>query len=381
MDVTERLRIEQALQQAQRLQAVGAIAGGVAHHFNNLLTIVLGNLDLAANERSVRPHLMTAAAAAEQGANLTWQLLSFARRQPPSPQSLEPSEQLPGLAMLIRDSFPTNIAIETEFPPDLWVVEVDPSELQLALLNLASNARDVMPGGGVLHLSARNQVVEDGRLGLAGRYVVIEIADEGLGIPAEILPRVFEPFMTTKEIGAAAGLGLSQVHGFVHRSGGAVDIASEPGRGTIVRIYLPAAVKAPTAEIPPPLSRRAPPARGAVLIVEDKPDLASLAAELFQRLELEIKVVHRASAALELLRSGERVDLVFADVSMPDGMDGLELAEIMKREFPSIPMLLTSGHSNLAADAVTRRFRILRKPYRMDELDVWLRTLLGNYAA
>ena len=146
--------------------------------------------------------------------------------------------------MLIGETFPANITIETDIPSDLWVVEIDPIELQLSLLNLGFNARDAMPGGGLLRISAKNQALQDDRLGLAGRYVAIEVADTGSGIPPEILPRVFEPFMTTKEIGAGSGLGLSQVHGFVHQSGGAVDIESEPGRGTIVRMYLPAA-KAP----------------------------------------------------------------------------------------------------------------------------------------
>jgi CHASE2 domain-containing sensor protein/signal transduction histidine kinase len=244
-DVTDRRRIEEALQQTLRLQAVGTIAGGVAHNFNNLLAIVLGNLDLASRSRSdaerIGPYLVAATAAAERGAKLTWQLLSFARRQPLRPEPTRPSEQLRNLVMLIGETFPSNITIETDVPSDLWVVEIDPVELQLSLLNLGFNARDAMPGGGLLRISAKNQALHDDRLGLAGRYVAIEVADNGSGIPSEILPRVFDPFITTKEIGAGSGLGLSQVHGFVHQSGGTVDVESEPGKGTIVRMYLPAA--------------------------------------------------------------------------------------------------------------------------------------------
>ena len=376
-DVTERRRIEEVLQQTQRLQAVGTIAGGVAHNFNNLLTIVLGNLDLASRPRSdierVRPYLATATAAAERGANLTWQLLAFARQQPLRPEPIEPSGQLRNLSMLIDESFPANITIETDIPSDLWVVEIDPSELQLALLNLGSNARDAMPSGGVLRISARNQAVKDDRLGLSGRYVAIEIADNGLGIPPEVLPRVFEPFLTTKEVGAGAGLGLSQVHGFVHQSGGAVDIESEPGKGTTVQMYLPAA-RAPTAAASPG-PEGVYRATGVVLVVEDEPDLANLVGELFGQWQLESKVVHRASTALTLLREGEKVDLVFADIMMP-GMNGLELAEIMKKEFPGVPILLTSGYSDVAGDAITKGFQIIRKPYRMEELAIWLRKLL-----
>ena len=375
-DVTERLRIEEFLQQTQRLQAVGTIAGGVAHNFNNLLTIILGNLDLAARPRSdmerIRSYLAAATAAAEHGAELTWQLLSFARRQPLRPEPTAPAEQLRNLSLLIGETFPGNIRVETHIANDLWLVEIDPGELQLALLNLGFNARDAMPGGGALGISAKNQVTQDDHLGLSGRYVVIEITDDGLGILPEILPRVFEPFMTTKEVGAGAGLGLSQVHGFVHQSGGAVDIESEPGNGTVVRMYLPAAeAPAPQAALPRPEAEfRAP---GTVLVVVDQ---ANLAGALFEQGQLEIKVVHQANAALRMLREGERIDLVFADIRMADGVDGLELAQILKNEFPDIPVLLTTGDGDLAADAVARGFQVICKPYRTEELKMWLRKLL-----
>jgi signal transduction histidine kinase len=374
-DVTERRRIEEVLQQTQRLQAVGTIAGGVAHNFNNLLAIVLGNLDLASRPSSdidrVRPYLAAATAAAERGARLTWQLLSFARQQP-----IAPSEQLRNLAILIGETFPANIRIETAIPRDLWGLEIDLGELQLALLNLGFNARDAMPSGGLLRISAKNQAVEDDRLGLADRYVLIELADTGLGIPREILPRVFEPFMTTKEVGAGSGLGLSQVHGFVHQSGGAVDIESEPGTGTVVRMYLPVA-NVPTAGTAFTAPEAAYRATGSVLVVEDQPVLADLAAQLFGQWQLEIKVVHQANTALAMLREGQKIDLVFADIMMADGMVGLELAETMKNEFPDIPILLTSGYTDVASDAVTRGFQVIRKPYRMEELGMWLQRLLG----
>jgi signal transduction histidine kinase/CHASE2 domain-containing sensor protein len=255
MDATERLRIEEVLQQRQRLQAVGAIAGGVAHNFNNLLTNILGNLDLASQHSfdlaRLSDYLDRARAAAERGAKLTWQLLAFAREQPLRPQPIEPSGQLRELANLIVESFPTKIRVETDIPPDLWVVEIDLREFQLALLNLSVNARDAMSGGGILRISARNEAVKNDRLGLDGRYVRIEMSDDGAGIPPEILPRVFEPFTTTKAVGAGTGLGLSQVHGFTHQSGGATDIASEPGKGTTVRMYLPAATASNPAAVSP----------------------------------------------------------------------------------------------------------------------------------
>ena len=378
-DVTDRRRIEEILQQTQRLQAVGTIAGGVAHNFNNLLAIILGNLDLALRLGSeierVRPYLAAATAAAERGAKLTWQLLSFARQQPLRSEPISPSEHLHNNSMLVGETFPANIAIETDIPSDLEVVEVDPGELQLALLNLGFNARDAMPGGGKLRISAKNREIEDDRLGLAGRYVEIEIADNGSGIPSDVLPRVFEPFMTTKEVGAGSGLGLSQVHGFVHQSGGAVEIESAPGMGTIVRIYLPA-TKTTSSGTALSGSEASFGATGGILVVEDEPALADLAAELFGQWQYEIKVVRRASTALTLLREGEKVDLVFADIVMAEGMNGLQLAESIKDEFPDMPILLTSGHSDIAADAAARGFPVIRKPYRMEELGMWLQKLL-----
>jgi PAS domain S-box-containing protein len=381
-DVTDRRRIEEALNQAQKLHTVGTIAGGVAHNFNNLLTIVLGNLDLASRECSGRDRLdrfLTAAArAAERGADLTRQLLAFARRQALRPKPINLSEQLRDFSTLLGGSFDEKIRIETDIPSDLWTVEIDPAELQFALFNLGLNARDAMPDGGVLKISAANRTIyDDPHLGLAGGYVAIEIADNGPGIRPDILARVFEPFVTTKEVGASAGLGLSQVHGFVHQSGGAVDIESEPGAGTVVRMYLPAAPNLAMTE--PSLMAPAEPGRatGTVLIVEDQPDLADLAGELFRQWQLDTKVVHRASAVLDILQAGQKIDLVFSDIMMPDGMDGLELAEVMKKRYPGIPILLTSGYSEMTAQAVSKGFQIISKPYRMEELGMRFRAMLG----
>jgi len=383
MDVTERRRIEEALHRTQRLQTVGAIAGGVAHNFNNLLTIVLGNLDLASRQIAaagrLSRYIRAATLAAQQGANLTRQLLAFARQQPLYPKPIDPSGQLRDLSRLIAESFPANITTKSNIAADLWIVEIDPGELQFALLNLAFNARDAMPGGGILRISARNEVLQDDLLGLAGRYVVIEIADNGVGITREILPRVFEPFATTKEVGAGTGLGLSQVHGFVHQSGGAVDIDSEPGKGTTVRMYLPATEPRFGATASAAVER-AYCATGTVLVVEDQPELANLVGELLAQWQLNIEVVHRASTALGLLRAGRKANLVFSDIMMPEGMNGLELAEVLKKEFPGLPTLLTSGYGDVAADAAARGFEVIRKPYRLEELRIRLRALLGMHS-
>jgi len=229
-----------------------------------------------------------------------------------------------------------------------------------------------------MKISAANRTIEDDpRLGLAGRFVAIEIADNGSGMRPEILARVFEPFVTTKEVGASAGLGLSQVHGFVHQSGGAVDIESKPGAGTVVCMYLPAAPNLAMTEPSAIALAERSRATSTVLIVEDQPDLADLAGELFGQWQLDTKVVHRASAVLEMLQTGQKIDLVFSDIMMPDGMDGLELAEIMKKRYPGIPILLTSGYSEMTAQAVSKGFQIIPKPYRMEELRMRFRAMLG----
>ena len=243
-EMAERQRAEAALQQTQKLQAVGRLAAGVAHHFNNLLTVVLGNIDMAQQsaDREVRDQLLAnAIRAGQRGAVLTRQLLSFSRQQLLNPEIVQPSGQLGNVASLLGGSLRGDIVVETDIPADLWPVEIDPAELELALLNLGINARDAMPDGGVLRIAAANRTIQDDRNQLEGDFLVIEIGDNGSGISPDILPRVFEPFFTTKDIGAGNGLGLSQVHGFARQAGGAAEIESELGKGTTVRLYLPAA--------------------------------------------------------------------------------------------------------------------------------------------
>jgi PAS domain S-box-containing protein len=363
----------QALQQAQKLQALGRLAAGVAHHFNNLLTVVIGNLEEgmareSAAGRTSDPMLAVALRAALRGAGLTRQLLSFSRQQLLQPEIIEPSERLADTGLLFAASLRKDIIIETDVPEDLWPIAVDPAELELALLNLAMNARDAMPAGGVLRLTAANETIEDGRRGLAGPYLVIELRDNGTGIPPEILPRVFDPFFTTKDVGSGSGLGLSQVHGFAHQSGGTVDIDSTLGKGTTVRLYLPASPGARQAAraVEAPTHRRA--GEGTILVVEDDADVAALAAESLRHRGFRVKLAHRAEAALDLLSEGEPVDLIFSDIVMPGQMNGLELAEAVRARFPTIPVLLTTGHSDAVRDAARRGLQIVAKPYRLAEI-------------
>jgi len=371
-EIAERLRVEEALRQSQKLRAVGQLAGGVAHDFNNLLTVVLGNLDMALREAAdmgtPNVKLGNAQRAAERGAKVTKQLLAFSRQQMLKPELIEPSERLRDFVSLLGQSLRGNIVIEADIPDDLWAVEIDPTQLDLALLNLGLNSRDAMPTGGTLRIAAVNQRLDDSRLGINGDYLVVEIADTGIGIQSDLLSKVFEPFFTTKDVGAGSGLGLSQVHGFAHQSGGTVDIESALGRGTVVRLYLRASPDAVV--VTPAVARKVHQhfKTATVLIVEDDADVAQVAAALLEQCGFNVRLAYHAHAALDLLGRGEDIDLVFSDVIMPKGMDGIELAQQVRTRFPRIPVLLATGYSDAAIDAASKGLQILTKPYRTEEL-------------
>jgi signal transduction histidine kinase len=243
VDITTPREMELRMRQGEKMQAIGLLAGGVAHNFNNLLTVVLGNLELASSriDGASRAGLLLANAneAARKSAAIARQLLAFARLQPLNPKPVDAAALLDGIVSLLRNALPSSVGVSLDMTPHLGTILIDPVDLELALLNLAINARDAMPGGGQLVLHAFNQSVRHDRLGLAGDFLVLEVRDTGEGMSAEIRSNVFKPFFTTKPVGQGTGLGLSQVYGFVHQSGGAVDIESVLGQGTCVRLYLP----------------------------------------------------------------------------------------------------------------------------------------------
>jgi signal transduction histidine kinase len=242
-DITQHKVLEARLRHGEKMQAVGLLAGGVAHNFNNILTVVLGSLELAHSKVNASSRvgalLVRAIEAGRKGAEIAHQLLAFARLQPLIPKPADPAELLRGVYLLLQNGLSAIVQVRLEMASDLGSIEIDPVEFELALLNLAMNANDAMPNGGQLRLQASTQCICDTRLGLDGRFLVVEVTDDGVGIAPENLPNVFEPFYTTKEVGKGIGMGLSQVHGFAHQSGGAVDIDSIPGRGTRVRLFLP----------------------------------------------------------------------------------------------------------------------------------------------
>lgn len=378
----ERERAEAAFRQAQRMEAMGHLTGGVAHDFNNLLLVISGNLELLrtkANGNGAVRHLDAMEKATRRGESLTRHLLSFSRRQTLHPSTLFLSDRLPELMELIRPSLRGDIDLRLEIDPDLWPVQVDLGELELALLNLAVNARDAMPAGGSLVVRAYNQRVRGpdtpGEVD-AGDYAAISLRDTGEGISADILPRVFEPFFTTKDAGRGSGLGLSQVYGFARQSGGAAAIDSRLGQGTTVTLLLPRAVNTSARQLEMvrhPIEERIV---GTVLLVEDNEEVAEITAALLKQLGCRIKHARDAGEALEVFGGGD-IDLVLSDIVMPGDMNGLDLARDLRERFPGLPILLTTGYSAAAQEAAREQFPILPKPYRRNQLAETISNLLA----
>lgn len=367
----ERQEAQAALYQAQKMEAVGQLTGGVAHDFNNLLTIIGGNASIlregAANER-MSWRLDAILRAAERGARLTRQLLAFSRRQALNPETLELRERMRDTVEIMARSLRENVHVVLDIPNDVWPVEVDPAEFELAMLNIGINARDAMPEGGVLSVAGRNIAFapgEDQRHGLVGDYVAITLSDTGVGIEPGTLERVFEPFFTTKEVGKGSGLGLSQVYGFAQQSGGAAEIRSQPGEGTAVTLYLPRA-KRPPAGPAPAMKAAGGELTGRILYVEDNDAVAAVTQDMLAALGFEVERVADASAALALLGK-QSFDLLISDIVMP-GMSGIELAREVRRRFPGLPVLLASGYSEGITDADQAGAVILAKPYSAAEL-------------
>jgi nitrogen-specific signal transduction histidine kinase/CheY-like chemotaxis protein len=389
--IEEREKAESALRQMQRLEAIGQLTSGVAHDFNNLLTVIIGNLgflerDVAGaglNGKSAQ-RLSYMRIAAERGARLTDQLLSFSRRQRLQPKNLDLNEVLAGMYDLIKSTIGGSVEVQTGFSDGLWHAMVDPTQLELAVLNLAINARDAMNVGGALKVSTRN-------VGLAaplspeeppaGEYVEICVSDTGSGMTDEVRRKVFEPFFTTKEVGKGSGLGLSQVLGFAKQSNGGVRIDSTPGRGTHVRIYLPRSeAEAQHSE----KHANSPIAHhnhygGHVLLVDDDNAVRQVVAAMLHDLGYTVHETGSGGAALEFLHKAGPIEMILMDFAMP-GMNGAEVARRARIIRPRLPILFITGFADRSALMGFPDAHVIGKPFTREELGDSLRAALDGEA-
>ncbi|MDB5439872.1 MAG: histidine kinase, partial [Caulobacteraceae bacterium] len=356
------LAAESALRQSQKLEAIGQLTGGVAHDFNNLLMVISGGLEVMDKQRDPerRSRIVTGMRqAADRGAKLTKQLLSFSRTQPLKAEPVDLIVQVEGMKTLLDHALSGDIGVDSDMAVDLWPVEVDPSELELVILNLCVNARDAMPDGGRVRISGRNHRTSE------GDFVQLRISDTGVGMTDEVKTRVFEPFYTTKEVGKGSGLGLAQVYGFARQSGGSVEIESAVGKGSTIILTLP------RSKTPPPVPAQIDDSplqnRGLgelVLVVEDDDAVATLVAEMLSQIGYGCERVDTAAAAIATLSKNHPIGAVFSDVMMPGGMSGIDLAGEIHRRWPGLPVVLTSGFAAAFEDrAQAEGVRLLPKPY------------------
>ncbi len=373
---------QEQLHQAQKMEAVGQLTGGLAHDFNNLLMIIIANLDLLDTMLKGQPaaqKLVNAAIGASlRGAELTKQLLAFSRRQQLQPQAIDVNQLVSATAELLRRTLGEAVDIKTAFGQQIWTAEADPSQVESALVNLSINARDAMPGGGQLTIETANATLDmayadDNPDAAPGDYVMLAVTDTGTGMPPDVVRRVFEPFFTTKAVGKGTGLGLSMVYGFAKQSGGHVKIYSEAGHGTTVRLYLP---KAREQQAGAPISDlgEAGSIHGAdevVLVVEDNDDVRAVTARQLGILGYQVIEAETAAEALKVLDSGTKVDVMFTDVVMPGGASGFDLAEQARARRPDLGILFTSGFTEVSLRdnaALEKSAGLLSKPYRLEAL-------------
>ena len=387
VDITERRQGEEALRQSQKMEAVGQLTGGVAHDFNNLLTIIRSATDFLRRrelpEERRRRYIDAISDTVERASKLTGQLLAFARRQPLKPQVFNVSTQVEAVAQLIRPLVGARIRIDVEIADRGCFAIADIAQFETALINLAVNGRDAMDGEGRLTIGVRkvNGIPAlRAQPARSGDFVAVAMADTGGGIAPELLETIFEPFFTTKEVGKGTGLGLSQAFGFAKQSDGDIAVVSPPGEGATFTIYLPQAA-APVEAIEAAARGSEPATRGRgyrVLVVEDNDDVGQFSTELLEDLGYTVRRVASADAALAILAKDEfSADLVFSDVIMP-GMNGVELAGLIRDRYPGLPVVLTSGYSNVLAESAHQGFELIQKPYSVELLSRILRKAISE---
>ena len=394
-----RIKAEELLRQAQKMEAVGQLTGGVAHDFNNLLTIVLGGLDmigrqlpalgqLPAADRIARARGM-ALQGVQRAVTLTNRLLAFSRLQPLAPKTIDANKLVSTTCEFLRRTLGEAVSLETVLAGGLWQTHADPNQLENALLNLALNARDAMPAGGKVTIETANCYLDEAYVASipepvdVGQYVLIAVTDSGAGMDKATLERVFEPFFTTKEVGKGTGLGLSQVYGFVRQSAGHVKVYSEPGEGTTVKIYLPRYIGTedqPEETYPPRASAHAIGSE-TILVVEDDDTLRAYTVEMLGELGYRVLMAADGAAALEILDRSNDIDLLFTDVIIPGGLNGRQLADEAARRQPRLKVLFTTGYSR---NAIVHHGRLdpgvhmIAKPFSLDDLGAKVRALLDG---
>src|SRR3954454_17374611 len=372
-DATERRDAEEKLVEAreqlamsQKMEAIGKLTGGIAHDFNNLLMIIGGNAQIFA--RLLDPKLPRAIeaiqTAAKRGESLTRQLLTFSRHQHLSPTVVDLNASIKNMRTMIESSLRGNIVYNENTGDGVWPIKVDLAELELAIVNIAVNARDAMPSGGTFTLSVSDETMTEESGDGVPKGLAIAFSDTGPGIPPNLLSKMFDPFFTTKEVGKGTGLGLSQVYGFAHQAGGTVTADSKLGQGTTITVYLPSCAdeQITSKEVSADKTKPQHSQRQTVLVVDDSADVAEVTASLFEHLGYDTVYRDSAEAALKLLEAGTKIDLVFSDIVMPGTIDGVGLAREIRSRYPNLPVVLTTGYSD-AAKAAPPNLRILRKPF------------------
>ena len=373
VEMAERARTEEALRHAQKVEAIGQLTGGVAHDFNNLLTIIRSSVDLlrrreVTEERS-RRYIDAISDTADRAAKLTGQLLAYARKSPLRPEVFDAAALIRAADDMLATTLGSRIEVRTEIRRAPCHVEADANQFETALLNMAVNARDAIDGTGRLTISIDDGVELEG-----GSFVAVAVADTGAGIPADRLDRIFEPFYTTKGVGKGTGLGLSQVYGFAKQSGGEARVTSEVGRGTVFTLYLPRAEAAAAVEAAAGVEQGPGVTTGRLLLVEDNEQVGDVAAHLVEELGYAAVRAGDAATALAMVEADpDGFDLVFSDVVMPGTMSGIDLARALRRQNPTLPVVLTTGYSETLADGGVEGVELLRKPYSVEALSRLLR--------
>ena len=385
-DVTQRKRMEEELRRSHRMQAVGQLTGGIAHEFNNLLLIILGNIEFMTSAMAGQPGAQHQAErvlrAAQRGATLTQQLLAYARRQTLKPEPISINLMLEELQALARASVGDAVTLHIAAEPNISRVNADRAQLESALLNLILNARDALPAtGGAIVIRARNTVLDDAAAAALdlppGNYVSIEVDDNGHGMTPEVLAHAIEPFFTTKDVGRGPGLGVSMAHGFIKQSGGHLHLESQVDVGTLVRVLLPATAAA--VHLPTTVSNLAPRGGLRVLIVEDEPAVLEVSIARIQSFGYQTLSAGDAPGALRLIDRVGAPDILFTDVTMPGGMNGVDLAYCVLAKHPEVRVVFTTGHNERlsALEGVSAGMTVLRKPYLKAELAKVLRDCLA----